>query len=161
MTFVVTSTDKLPFPPDRSSYAFKYNSGIVSTELDGGMSKVRLDVVGNTSIVNCSWVLKNDEFEYFMIFYHVIAKQGAAEFKLDLILNKPELQETTCRFVPDSLEVSEPSGLSYFVSAQLEVKPIIDESFTMIGLTLASNPEVIARMCIQLEQLVNTDLSVI
>lgn len=134
MTIQDSVVSKLAIPPEKASYSYNLNSGIVSVTLQGGKSKSRLDYVGNTSMVSCEWNLDDEEFNYFMTFYHTVAGKGAREFTMDLILNNTALQNHVCKFVPDTLVLNSPSTKAFNVTAELEVAPIPNEQFDIDNL---------------------------
>ena len=121
-----TDATFLPLPPERTSYTYSKEGGVVSTTLDGGKSRSRVDIIGFTSRVTCQWILTRLEFDFFMSFYVAVAKKGAATFQMDLILDRPDLLEHDCIFVPDTLNVSEPTSQTFFVTAELEVSPLAE-----------------------------------
>jgi len=110
----------LPFLPETTSYSTTPSSGIVTVKLDGGLSKSRLDVLGSSSIVSCSWLLTTEEFSQLMAFYHVVGAKGSRVFIADLVIYGT-LQQVECRFVADSLRINSPSFSAVGVSAELEV----------------------------------------
>lgn len=85
---------------------------------------MRLDVLDASSIVNCQWTVGPSEYAYLRQFYVLNVRQGAAAFLIDLILDDSLLTEYTARFVPDTWSLSSHSGLSYTVTAQLEIEAI-------------------------------------
>lgn len=112
---------KFPFLPEQSSYSYAKPNDTVSITLDGGLSKSRRDIVGAPATVSCTWYLKLDEYQYFSAFYNIALNNGADSFLIDLILDQPEVLEYVAKFIPDSFEMTEPSGLQMIVSVRLEV----------------------------------------
>jgi hypothetical protein len=151
---------KLPYLPERTSYVYKQTANVVSVRLNGGMSKSRRDLIGSTSVVSCQWFLDNEEFEYFMAFYKVIAQEGARAFKADLLLDKPTVQEFDCKFIPDTLQSIAPSALSFNVSAELEVTPIEDTEKDLIWFMYNANPVEFESLLDKIASTVNTDFDV-
>jgi hypothetical protein len=117
---------KFILPPDSSAYSMADGAEIISTKLDGGASRVRKDIIGATSIVNCVWILGRDEYKYFRSFFRGITGKGANPFLIDLILDEHYLTEHEAYFVPNSVQLTGQKGHTYWLSAQLEVKPLPD-----------------------------------
>lgn len=116
---------KLRFQPSSAGYAFKPGDPNVSTELDGGVSATRTDILNPSDMVQCSWYLENDiEYEEFIIFFKGPAKEGAAWFLMDLVLDEAQPVERTCKFMTGTFQLVEVDGPRTMVSAQLEVEPI-------------------------------------
>lgn len=115
--------ETLPFVPEKASYNYSKTSDVISVQLDGGLSRSRRDIIDNAAYIDCEWFFDSLEFDYFMLFHKVVAGRGAISFQIHLLLDKPELETFTAKFVPNSIQVSEPSSQSYRVTAQLEVEP--------------------------------------
>ena len=123
-----TALTFLPLLPDKSSYSYQKTSGVITIALDGGKSRSRLDQFGGTSVVSCEWVLDKFEFDFFMAFYVAVAGKGTTTFQTALILDTPDAQHYDCTFVPDTLRSSSPGSESFFVSAELEVSPLVEQT---------------------------------
>ena len=93
MTLVLTNLTDLPFQPERAAYNHDRRTSVKSVELDGGMSRTRADVIGQTAFVTAEWVLDAEEYEYFTFFYQFAALEGAITFVLGLVLDKPSLED--------------------------------------------------------------------
>lgn len=116
--------NKLFLRPNSSGYAVSPQSEVVSTELDGGMSRSRRDKLGMPSLVNVAWMLDEQGFEYLNAFFFTVLKSGTLPFLCDLLLDHPALTEHTCKFVPGSFKpISNTSAFIFNATAQLEVKP--------------------------------------
>lgn len=155
----VQDLPKLVLRPEQSSYAVTPGSSIVETQLDGGKSRRRTDIVNSASVVDVSWFLNQSQYQYIQSFFNRATAKGATPFLIDLILSQPSLEEFEATFVADSFVLDGVQGLSFEVSAQLEVVPIRDDEFDEIFLILFDNgKEVDFLNC--LEQLANIDLKV-
>jgi len=117
------SISKFIIPPDNSSYAVSDGKEVVSTKLDGGASRYRRDILGATSTVDVVWILGPDEYKYLRSFYRALCVSGSRPFLIDLILDEPTLTEHKAYFIPASVRLTGQKGLTYWVSAQLEVYP--------------------------------------
>lgn len=115
--------NKFIIPPDSSSYSVSDGKEVVAIQLDGGASRYRRDVIGATSTVSVSWILGREQYLYLRSFYRGLAGKGATPFLIDLILDDFELTEHKAYFVPGSVQLTGQKGLTYWVSAQLEVYP--------------------------------------
>lgn len=114
---------KFVLPPDNSSYSAVDGKETVATQLDGGAARYRRDILGATSTVNCSWILGPDEYKYLRSFYRALTLKGSKPFLIDLILDEPTLTEHKVYFIPGSVQLTGQKGLTYWVTAQLEVYP--------------------------------------
>lgn len=126
---------KLIIPPDNSQYSVTDGKEVVATQLDGGAARYRRDIIGATSAVSVSWILNENGYNYLRSFYRGITGKGASPFLIDLILDEYELTEHKAYFVPGSMQLTAQKGLTYWVSAQLEVCPNEDRDngdFTVI-----------------------------
>lgn len=114
---------KFVLPPDNSSYSAADGKETVATQLDGGAARYRRDILGATSTVNCSWILDPDEYKYLRSFYRALTLKGSKPFLINLILDEPTLTEHKAYFIPGSVQLTGQKGLTYWVTAQLEVYP--------------------------------------
>lgn len=110
-------------PPDNSSYSVTDGNEVIATKLASGASRYRRDIIGATSTVNVTWIVGRDAYKYIRAFYKAIAQKGALPFTIDLILDEPDLTAHKAYFVPGTMVLTGQQGLTYFVSAQLEVYP--------------------------------------
>lgn len=115
---------KLVLLPDNSSYSVTDGKEVISTQLDGGAARYRRDILGATSTVGVSFVLGPAEYKYLRAFYRTVTVSGSTPFLIDLILDEPTLTEHKAYFIPGSMQLTGQKGLTYTVSAQLEVYPI-------------------------------------
>lgn len=115
--------NRLRLTPDNSSYSVTDGKEVVTTQLDGGASRFRRDFLGATSTVDVVFILDAEEYRYLRMFYKILTVSGANPFYIDLLLDLPVKVEHKAYFVPQSLKLTEQKGLSYWVSAQLEVFP--------------------------------------
>lgn len=114
---------KFTIPPESESYSVKDGVSFVSVALEGGLSRRRADVINAASKAKVSWSFDRAEFDYFRAFFDTATMKGALPFTLDLVVDKHYRQEYVCAFIEDTLELSEVSGHSYRVTAELEVIP--------------------------------------
>lgn len=121
---------KCVFAPDSSSYTVTDGTEIVRVELDGGRGRYRRDILNSTRLVTVRWILDREQYEYIRSFYKVAVAQASAPFKIDLILDKATLTEHDAYFIPNTMKLDSQIGLSYTVSAQLEVVPLESDIYT-------------------------------
>lgn len=114
---------KFIYPPENSAYSVADGKEVVSTQLDGGAARYRRDIIGATSTVGVSWIFGPDEYKYLRSFYRAVTLKGSKPFRIDLILDEPELTEHKAYFIPGSMQLTAQKGLTYWASAQLEVYP--------------------------------------
>jgi hypothetical protein len=150
---------KLPFIPEKTTYSYKVDGDVVSVELDGGLPRKRRDIAGSASKVECTWFLSPVQYQYFMAFYRFTIKRGALPFLVDLLIEQPYLEEMKASFVANSLSMKQ-IGLSFEVSAELEVVPIGDDDFDEMIVLFYDESGSDNTPWNQLEQLTNYDLDV-
>lgn len=115
---------KLAIPPDQDSYEAAPGSEVLSVKLDGGVSRSRRDFIGAAAGFRVQWTLTPTEYQYLDSFFKHI-KNGSLPFLIDLILDGPVMLEYTAKFVPGSYKLAKQSGLTYIVSAELEVASLL------------------------------------
>lgn len=119
---------KLELLPESSSYSATPNESVVSVQLEGGVSRTRLDLVNVATVVECQWILDRNEYLYLSVFFNSIVEKGSKPFLIDLILDKHYSEERIAKFVPGTFRMSAPVGLSFQCEATLEVAPLEDQS---------------------------------
>jgi len=119
--------DKLFLEPVQADYATQPPTEIIAQQLDGGQGRYRADVLGGSTIVNVSWILEDNDYQYLWAFFRAKTNRGATAFLIDLILEEPVMTERTVNFIPASLKLDGKSGDVYSASAQLEVQAIPED----------------------------------
>jgi hypothetical protein len=117
------SLPQLQLVPQSSGYAAAHGKQVVSTELDGGAARYRLDVLGMTAKVNVQFQLSDVGYNYLMAFYRTKVSYGSLPFQIQLLLDSSTLTWYTATFIPGSLQLAQQEGLVYIVRGQLEVVP--------------------------------------
>lgn len=115
-------TAKLAFAPDASGYSIDHPAQFVSVKLKGGLPRVRADVDGDTSLVTATWKLNYQDYMEFMHFFEVTLAMGSLPFLADITTNFFAPVQHKCTLVPGSFKTHNVRGISYHVSAQLEVQ---------------------------------------
>jgi hypothetical protein len=114
---------KFVLPPDNSAYSVTDGIETIATQLDGGASRYRRDILGATSRVTVAWNVGPAEYLYIRSFYKGVVASGSLPFEIDLLLDEPRLTTHKAYFRPGSMVLNSQKGLTYFVSAELEVYP--------------------------------------
>jgi len=145
--------------PSRESYAADAGNNVVSIELSGGPSRMRLDMVGAPYRVNAQWVCDAFRYDYLQAFYRSSIQYGSLPFTLDLRLDYTETLAYTARVVPGTWRLGSLNGELSLISAQLEVLPNPDSSHDEVIIELFTAMGPLAPYALnQLEELVNEDL---
>ncbi len=119
---------RLEILPQQASYAVTDGIQAVDQKLDGGLSRYRQDQLDPAAKIKCQWFCKAVQYSYLKAFYKTITKGASLPFLLDLILDDgTELTEHTAYFVPGTFKLTQVRGLTYVVSAELEVRPIVED----------------------------------
>jgi hypothetical protein len=114
---------KFLIPPLSPSYSVEgATEEVLRAQLDGGASKFRADIIGAALNVACNWQFDPSENEYFWAFFRTATSRGALPFEIDLLIDNSELTEYSAHFVGKP-KLTQQSGLTYYVSAMLEVMP--------------------------------------
>lgn len=115
---------KLYLSPLIQGYTYDPQSEIISVMLDGGSPRKRRDKIGSYGSVSCTFTLESLQYDYLMAFYRTKIKSGALPFRMDIKTDDAELLEHECFIREGSLKLTQTRGDLFFVSMQLEVKPI-------------------------------------
>lgn len=153
---------KLVIPPDQAGYSVAVGDEIVSTKLDGGASRTRLDILNAVSTVSCSWTVGPSDYAYLRKFIAVNVVKGGEPFLIDLILDSPFPTQYRAKFVANSWSLQSQKGHTYTVSAQLEIEAAdqdLEYDETILWLVEEyGSMEKAAQILNLLEKLVNRDL---
>ena len=77
----MSTLPKMILHPRMVTHAVAPPSGIVETQVEGGLPVTRADVLHGASGVPVSWVTKNkQQYDYLMAFYNTKVKEGALPF---------------------------------------------------------------------------------
>lgn len=150
---------RLELRPEKASYRYSINRDVVSSQLEGGLSRRRRDIAGSSSVIKCTWFLKPTDYQYFMAFYHSATQRGAETFLIDLLLEQPFLEEKEAAFIEETL-VMKQIGLSFEVSADLETVPFQADDFADVVLILYAEEADSDDFLNAFEQLTNVDLEI-
>lgn len=147
--------DHLRFLPESSSYSATHGFGLLSTDVDGGMPRNRLDQVNAPHTVNVLWKLDVEEYEELAFFFRRTVRGGALPFTMDLIIDRGGLTRYECQLIPASFRLTEARGHGRIVQAQVYCLSVddtvgIDESIEVLGGVRAARQIIVA-----VERLVN------
>ena len=112
---------RLPIPPDQTGYVLTEGKEILSVALAGGPSRYRRDTVGASCKLQALWILDPNEFETLRSFYKSTRYNNAAWFDADLLVDQPYISSYKASFIPGSFQLKSQYGLTYEVTADLEV----------------------------------------
>lgn len=91
------TTPTLPLAPIRDDYSFVPGNGVVSTRLDGGASRQRLDVIGSSHTVEMQWLLTGLKYTILMGFFRDTLAEGSLPFLASLLTDIRTLTTVKCR----------------------------------------------------------------
>ena len=156
-------TNKLNLPPDQAGYAvLDAGNEVVRVQLAGGAGRYRRDILNASKMANVTWTLGPEEYDYFEMFYRVMTLRAGEPFLIDLIIGESGLTQHEARFIPGSKQLQSQRGLTYVVTAQLEVTPKqYDYEFEAALVELLgayASSEEVESVINQLEILTNVDL---
>jgi len=112
---------KMPFCPAQAGYSGDFGDATLRVQLDGGASRYRAGVSGNSDVVAATWVLRADEYSAFMGFVRNQKRSGGMPFLIDLPLQSHEMIEYQASFVPRSVRLVSKNAAIFTVAASLEV----------------------------------------
>lgn len=110
---------KLNIPIERTNYRVEYGDTVRRSNLDGGFSKQRTDIIGAAFVVTANWILNREQHLYLNAFWETDLDFGSRAFTVDMILNHPLPKEYSAIFI-EPLELVSQSGLSYRMASKLE-----------------------------------------
>jgi hypothetical protein len=111
----------LAVAPDSDGYSVDHTNPVIDTALDGGPSRFRLGQIGAPAIATVQWTLARQAYDYLMAFFRTTIKMGSLPFTVYLIVDGHAPASYTVHIVPGTFKLAGQSGLSYIVTAQLEV----------------------------------------
>lgn len=119
---------KLPISPERASYVATDGEETARVQLDGGRGFYRKTKEKSTARVTVQWACRAIEYAVLKAFYRAETERGSSSFTIDLILEENQLDELTAWFIPGTLSLNSISGEMYYVSAELEVIPPVEDA---------------------------------
>ena len=107
----------------------QFGEETLRVKLDGGRGRYRKDIFQSSSMLNVSWICDREQYQYLVAFYRTATMRGALPFTIDLIIDDMDLKEYEANFMPGTFTLTSQRGLSYTVSATIEVaQPVnVDE----------------------------------
>ena len=107
----------------RTNYSGPFGNNVLSTELDGGASRYRLDKIGVPHRVLVQWMLTSKAYTYLMAFYRTEIDFGSLPFTIALSLDSKTSATYTAHIVPGTFKLDANRIGLYQVSATLELTP--------------------------------------
>jgi hypothetical protein len=158
----VASVGGLPvmaLTPSLSGYAVQRGDTLLMSRPGMGPSATRLDRYNTPSVMSVEWNVGPADFDYLMAFYFTAVAEGALPFLIDSVLDHPDVRRLRAKVLPGSMSVRGVKGLTYSVSASVEVVPILSSDYDASVLALFEEmgeewPDVLDL----LERLVNVDM---
>jgi hypothetical protein len=130
---------KILVTPLVESFAVDHGNNVISTKLDGGASRYRLDKIGVPHTASVKWTLDETAYDYFMAFYRTGIDYGSLSFEVDLLIDSATLTEYTVHLVPGSLKTTYLGDGKFEITAQLEVV-VIEANESEDLATIAAGP---------------------
>lgn len=118
------SLPKLYLRPDQAYYTATTNaSEIEQTDVDGGLPRQRLGIMGSVETVTMQWTLNVADHNYLHAFFRKAIGRGSLPFLMDLFLESTTLEEHTCTLVAGTWKIVSQLGLAYTTQANVYVIP--------------------------------------
>jgi hypothetical protein len=115
---------KLLVSPKYDGYQLQPGPNVISTKLDGGPARYRLDCIGNTHEASVQWTLTMQGFNYLMAFYRTEIAYGSLPFEIDLkAIDGAELGTYIAHIVPGTFQMVGVENDVIHVQATLELTP--------------------------------------
>ena len=131
----------LSLRPDAEGYQRKEGNNVVSTNLDGGPSRTRVDKIGAPESVSVTWTLNPSQYRYIQAFWHTGIKKGAFSITCDLVSQDGTAPTPpVCKFIQDTFTLASQKGLTYVIQASLEVMPLPRDT-ALDDLTVSIGPD--------------------
>jgi hypothetical protein len=145
--------------PSISGYSIERADTVIRSEPGMGPSAQRLDRFNSPSRMSAHWNVGPSNFEYLAAFYWTTIAEGALPFLIEAVLDRPDARYLKAKLVPGSFQNARINGLTYGVSAEIDVVPVLSPSYDSTVLALFdADGEEWADFFGGLETLVNVDL---
>ncbi len=154
------SLPKLNLVPAQDGYSAEdAEDAVLRAKVSAGPSRTRLDMLGGPSMVNVTLQLDRGEYQYWRSFFRGVIAEGAVPFRMDLLLDYPDLVEHEVKLAAPP-RLSGQRGLLYVVQLRLEVKPDADsmEVDAAIAMLFEEYGDDASNVLNLLAHLVNVDL---
>jgi hypothetical protein len=121
---------KLTLPILEAGYTVSEPASAIAVGSKGGFSRTRADLDDGSVTVTVGWKLSVASYSQLLNFFRVGTKYGSLPFAIDLVIDNSLLTTSTAYFNSDGPQVTQVTGLNYFVNATLEVIPnMVDTAF--------------------------------
>lgn len=118
----------LTLVPSQEGYSFSDRPMVNSVDLQGGLSRVRRDLLQANGDATVQWRCNKARYEALRAFYRATTENGSVPFELDLIVDDPDLTRHTVNWMPGTFQLAEMDGATYVVTAELEVKTLTPDT---------------------------------
>lgn len=113
-----------------AGYSVAEPASVVAAQTKGGFGRNRADLDDATLTVTVGWRLPEADYDALMLFYKLGTNYGANPFLIDLVIDNGIPTTSTAYFGAQGPQLTQVTGLNYFVTATLEVVAnIIDPVF--------------------------------
>lgn len=117
------TTPALTYRPERDGYSCDPGYGVISTKLDGGASRMRLDMINAAHTVNLRWMLSGYDYTLFMGFFRDTLVEATIPFLADLLTDIGTLTTHKMRCVNGQMpRLTANQGDQYFIQSVVEVE---------------------------------------
>jgi hypothetical protein len=115
----------LDFKIECSGYTSAMSYGVVETQLEGGATRKRQDVIGAPHYVTATWIIPSrEDYNFFMYIFRQELKDATLPFLADVVTDSALTIRHICRTVGGMPKLSQQRGFAYWVTATLEVEPL-------------------------------------
>jgi hypothetical protein len=145
--------------PSMNGYGVRRGATVIRTQPGLGPSAIREDRYNTVSIVSAGWNVGPADFNYLNAFYFTATAEGALPFLIEAVADHPDARQLKARFVPGSFATRGVSGLTYSISANVEIVPVLSPDYDAGALAAYADlggdwPDSL----VDLERLVNIDM---
>lgn len=116
--------NKLECRPDRASYTVSDAANRIRSETTFSLAGVfRRNLLNDARLVDVTWQASRRMYNILAQAHRAFVKSGGDPFLMDLILDGDDLEEREVKFIGGTFGLTQVQGQTYYVKAQLEVKP--------------------------------------
>lgn len=126
-------TPLLPFEPIRNGYGMSPGYGVISTKLDGGQSRKRLDHLDQAGSASVTWFLDRTTVNAFNGFFRETVQQGSLPFRAPLVMDSGVVVPHVCRCMNGLPRLTRQEGDGFWFTAEFEVVMNVTKAFLAIS----------------------------
>jgi hypothetical protein len=105
--------------PEIRGYEAAFGTGVVSTDRDKGLPRLRTDQLSESTRFSVSWVLTVSQYKEFSLFFHRTILKGSSPFTVNLISIDGDMKLHDSKFIPGSVRLTDATGLRRTVEASI------------------------------------------